>query len=100
MNFRLKTSFLAILLAACGYNVYGMMNDAGTLHGAARRGDFAEAQRLIELGTVIDIRNDDESIPLHVAAQKGRLAIIDLLLEHGADIHAKNFLVLRLCARR
>ena len=38
----------------------------------------------------VDARDHDHSTPLHLAAQYSSVKAAQLLLEHGADIHARN----------
>ena len=38
---------------------------------------------------VISLSQDGDS-PLHVASTTGQIAVVTLLLDHGADIHPKN----------
>jgi hypothetical protein len=38
----------------------------------------------------IDIRNDTGLAPLHVAAEKGHVKVLEWLVEHGADLSAKD----------
>mmetsp|Transcript_3085 Transcript_3085/g.10753 ORF Transcript_3085/g.10753 Transcript_3085/m.10753 type:complete len:172 (-) Transcript_3085:814-1329(-) len=41
-----------------------------------------------ELANVLDKRNDNS--PLHIAAQNGHLALVQMLLKKGADVNAQN----------
>ena len=55
------------------------------LHEAARKGDLAEAKRLLEAGADFTARDDHlRSTPLAWAAKFGQLEIVELLLERGA----------------
>jgi ankyrin repeat protein len=63
---------------------YGGPPDA-SLHDAAAKGDFTEMSRLIDAGYDINARDEDESNPLHCAIGTNNLAVVRLLLSHGAD---------------
>jgi len=57
---------------------------------AVERKNFTEIQRLLDLGTDIDIRNEYEDTPLLFAAGTGRLEAVKFLLERGANVNARN----------
>ncbi|KAJ0425196.1 hypothetical protein BJY00DRAFT_308523 [Aspergillus carlsbadensis] len=60
-----------------------------TLCAAAERGDFDLVQKHIDNGANVNeaTRSKGARTPLYLAAQNGHLAICDLLMRHGADIH-------------
>jgi ankyrin repeat protein len=68
------------------------------LHQAARDGDTARAQALLEAGAAVDApmqslesrSSEWGSTPLHAAAAAGRTEMIRLLLDQGADVHRAN----------
>ena len=49
-----------------------------------------EAQRLIEEGVDVDSRSEFGLTPLMIAADKGRVDIIRLLLDNGANIQSQS----------
>jgi ankyrin repeat protein/catechol 2,3-dioxygenase-like lactoylglutathione lyase family enzyme len=62
---------------------------------ACIRGDRDEAQRLVRLDPALARASVPDAphpgwTPLHAAAQQGRLDIVRLLLEHGADVDARE----------
>lgn len=57
---------------------------------AVERKNFAEIQRLLDLGIDVDIRYEHEDTPLMFAAGSGRVEATKFLLEHGADVNARN----------
>ena len=69
-------------------------DDDDALHAAALGGHHQAAKALIEGGADIDRKNDDQDggdAPLHVAVRNGRVPLITLLLQRGADAGAKNY---------
>jgi ankyrin repeat protein/L-ascorbate metabolism protein UlaG (beta-lactamase superfamily) len=61
------------------------------IHEAARSGDIARLESLLEQDTaLIDARDEDRHTPLHSAAAAGRVDAVMFLLERGADPDARN----------
>ncbi|XP_060789001.1 fibronectin type 3 and ankyrin repeat domains protein 1 [Neoarius graeffei] len=61
------------------------------LHQAVNRNDEEELIKVLQTGKVnVNICDKMGLTPLMVAAQKGFIRIVHILLEHGADIHMKN----------
>ena len=48
------------------------------------------ARLLLEHGADVNARRNDNSTPLHAAAQNGRVEVVHVLLEHGADVGAED----------
>lgn len=66
----------------------GRHDHAALVHAAAR-GDLDALALALELGFPATVRSDEaQGTALHAAAWYGRTAIVDLLLEAGADPHA------------
>lgn len=60
-------------------------NGATALHFACSRGNMACAARLLDAGATVDLQNTSGDTPLIVAADVGAEAVVDLLLQRGAD---------------
>jgi ankyrin repeat protein len=60
------------------------------LYLAVQRGDIDQIERHIYWGADINQPNVDGETPLHVAAAKGRLVVVKLLLKHAAEIDAAD----------
>jgi uncharacterized protein len=63
---------------------------AGPLHDAARAGDGALIQKLLDGGASINELDETGETPLLSAALAGQTATVDLLLERQADPKARN----------
>ncbi|XP_067002471.2 poly [ADP-ribose] polymerase tankyrase [Anabrus simplex] len=60
---------------------------------AAKAGDLEQVQRLLTTySQIVNCRDLDgrHSTPLHFAAGYNRVAVVEYLLAHGADVHAKD----------
>uniref|UniRef100_A0A0N4Z584 ANK_REP_REGION domain-containing protein n=1 Tax=Parastrongyloides trichosuri TaxID=131310 RepID=A0A0N4Z584_PARTI len=42
------------------------------------------------MGVYVDVRDEDNHTPLHIASSNGYIWLIDLLLSYGADVNAKD----------
>ena len=64
----------------------------GTFHSAALLGDLELVQKYVALyaGESLDIEDASGMTPLHWASMAGHLAIVKLLVEHGANVDALN----------
>jgi hypothetical protein len=58
------------------------------IHTAAAAGDLEQINYLLESGTPVDHPDSERWTALHHAAQAGKREVIELLLKHGADLHA------------
>jgi ankyrin repeat protein len=65
------------------------MNETA-LHRAAAHGTRQECEVLLNTrGTDINAKDDWNATPLHYAASKNKVDIVDLLLRHGASVNAR-----------
>lgn len=52
--------------------------------------DYDDIIKLINEGVNVNEKNSEGDSPLHIAAQKGNLLIVNYLLEHRANVNAVN----------
>lgn len=78
--------FAAFLLER-GMNVrHRTWHEVTLLHDMAQSGDVAKARLLLDRGAELDVLEDEyRSTPLGLAARWGKKAIVELLLERGAN---------------
>ena len=60
------------------------------LYRAIQAGDLNQIKRHLYHDTDINQSDREGQMPLHVAAERGRLVISRLLIEHGAELDARN----------
>jgi hypothetical protein len=90
MTLRISNGFLALTLAACG--VPQPADDAfgvEPVHVAARQGDLATLQTLLDSGVGVETRDAYERTALHWAALRGEVEAAELLTRRGAAIDAR-----------
>ena len=63
----------------------------GLLHQAVSNGQIKKVRLIIQCNVfVIDVRDNSRNTPLHIAADKGYIDIVRLLLSAGSDINARD----------
>ncbi len=60
------------------------------LHMAARRGNVAIAEALLDCGADCEARDNGGDTPLHRAVKCGKAEMAAFLISRGADVHAKD----------
>ncbi|KAI5124709.1 hypothetical protein M0805_004315 [Coniferiporia weirii] len=79
-----------------GFSVSTMQNseevDNKTLHGLAISGNIQELHAYFEANPNVDVNGYDEYgfTALHLACDRGNVAIVEILLRKGADVRAKD----------
>jgi ankyrin repeat protein len=64
---------------------------AGPIHDAARKGDAKKVQALLQSDPkLVNDKDSKGDTPLHVAALHGQLNVVQVLIDAGADVNAKN----------
>jgi ankyrin repeat protein len=87
--YRASTGDVARVLLAAGAtpDVASGPTQGTALHQAARRGNVAVVQALLEHGATINALDAKGQTPLRRAVNCRQLQIVRLLVRHGADIH-------------
>lgn len=65
-------------------------HESQQLHFAAREGDVEKCVRLIASGFDVNAFDDIGKTPLHYAAEKEQFEVVQLLIEHGANVNAHH----------
>lgn len=69
----------------------GLGGSSALLHYSVSNGDVEEVYRLIvEDNANPNARNHNRSTPLHVACKQGMFGLVQMLMEHGADVHLRE----------
>jgi len=71
-----------------------VLDDIGysPLHWAARRDDIEKVDILLRHGAKVNVRaRRNRKTPLHLAAYRSSPTVMSLLIDKGADLHAKDF---------
>jgi len=70
----------------------GDIDDLGTIHGLAIAGDAQRLEKMLKANPSLDINQKDEFgyTPLHLACDRGNLAIVEVLLKYGVDQTLKD----------
>jgi ankyrin repeat protein len=64
---------------------------AAAIFRAARFGDVEKIKALLNADPGLVFAKDKDGLtPLHIAAWKGRAAVVELLLSHKADVNARD----------
>jgi ankyrin repeat protein len=66
------------------------LKDERPLHWAAASGQYKEVLSLLQQGLRVEELNQDGYTSLHLAAKYGHEAVVRLLVDWGANIHARN----------
>jgi ankyrin repeat protein len=66
------------------------MSAGQALLSATERGDIEQMQGLLAQRVEVNTRNLQGWTSLHVAAAGGDIAVVELLLRHGADVNAQS----------
>jgi hypothetical protein len=81
---------VALVLACCASLVAYPASANNELIEAARRGDTAVVQALLDKGADVNARTTDGTTALIAATRGGHGAVIKVLLDKGADVNAKR----------
>lgn len=85
----LKNYFAIIIVLGCCIIACSSPDPLSFLE-AAKAGDFEEVRRQINRGVDINFEDDAGFTALHFAAQNGFLDIVNLLIQKGANVHART----------
>ena len=80
----------ALAQAGANVNTQGGIKQCSPLHMAARRGNAAVAEALLECGADIEARDSMGDSPLRRAVNCGKIDVAALLVAKGADAHSKG----------
>jgi len=88
MIFLVLVLLLSVLLTTV---LTGSESEAIGIHEAAAKGDLAKVKAFLKKDAkLIDADDKNNKEPLHWAAEKGHLQVVEFLISQGADVNAKN----------
>jgi ankyrin repeat protein len=71
-------------------NTQGQRRNYTPLMCAANSGNLAVIERLLDLGAVTNVQNEEGETALMYAVENGHLEIVEYLLKQGADVNTQN----------
>lgn len=90
-----KPIFGLLLVAACAERPVTESAGLAPLHRAARDGDLARVESLLDSGADLESRDRYERTALHWAATRGKAEVAKLLLDRGAAVDARAWYDMR-----
>jgi uncharacterized protein len=82
----------AVVVGCCAQAAEPNTDAARQVQGmldAAERGDLSAINRLLMVGTKVDVRDESNRTPLYLAVGANRLEAVKLLLSEGASVNAQ-----------
>ncbi len=83
--------FLFFLCTSISSSVEEIVSAEDLLFKAIEEENVQEVETLLQKGAKVEKKNEDGNTPLHVAAYKGNVDIIEILLKFGANPHERNY---------
>ncbi len=82
---------VAALCLESGVDINEMAEGRTLLHAFAHQGDIVGTRWLVDKGAIINVRDLAHNTPLHKACRRNStVAVVKLLVEHGASLTATN----------
>jgi ankyrin repeat protein len=80
----------ALVLSVVVFLVPVSIACAGPLHDAVRQGDIVSIESVIERDADLEAQDDAKLTPLILAALAGRVDVLNVLIENGANPHGRD----------
>ena len=90
-NMKKTSALIMMLAAAAGLSANDTLDDE--LLSAARTGDSALVENLLDRGAALEARDNSGEIALMKASFEGQVAVVETLLDRGADIEAREYAI-------
>ena len=84
MKHVLLTTIAAVLVVGCGER------PPRDIWEATKSGNIESVKQYLDAGAIVNAKDEDGWIALHYAALEGHKDIVELLIDKGADVNAKN----------
>ncbi len=89
--FNIRLSIAILLATGCSINMNAMQEKSMNIFEASKTGDVPRIREIIkEDPAIINIRDEIQQTPLHIAAENGHLDIVKIFISADADINAED----------
>lgn len=72
-------------------NISNSLDEVELLFEAIEYNNIEKVKQLLDSGLSVNVKDNDDMTPLHVATYKGYTDIVELLIERHADVNTQDY---------